>query len=221
MYYPLKTIIGIVPEAKWERIDFNRVEHVDRVDGCESNCLAQSSLSPQSGVEKTSRTLRTSRETKNEAISLHNAWMRAVAGRLKSDYRYSKDIVYNNFIWPEGLLSLRGDSEIRSLGEALEKSPNLQVSKTPSSESNNSATLRLCVKKIEAAAQAILDARAAHPGSTLADLYDPLAMPADLRKAHDTLDALVDKAYGLKPSCTDAERVAHLFKLYADKVKGS
>ena len=145
MYYPLKTIIGIVPEAKWERIDFNRVEHVDRVDGCESNCLAQSSLSPQSGVEKTSRTLRTSRETKNEAISLHNAWMRAVAGRLKRDYRYSKDIVYNNFIWPE--IGSGGVMECGSEGEEFEKSPNLQVSKTPSSESNNSATLRLCVKR--------------------------------------------------------------------------
>ena len=124
---------------------------------------------------------------------MHNAWMRAVAGRLKSDYRYSKDIVYNNFIWP-------------SFTEATEGKPSLC----------DSASLRL---KIEKAAQAVLDARAAHPGSTLADLYDPLAMPADLRKAHDALDALVDKAYGLKPSCSDAERVAHLFKLYADKVE--
>ena len=122
---------------------------------------------------------------------MHNAWMRAVAGRLKSDYRYSKDIVYNNFIWP-------------SFTETTEDKPSLCDS------------LRL---KIEKAAQAVLDARAAHPGSTLADLYDPLAMPADLRKAHDSLDALVDKAYGLKTSCSDAERVAHLFKLYADKVE--
>ena len=124
---------------------------------------------------------------------MHNAWMRAVAGRLKSDYRYSKDIVYNNFIWP-------------SFAEAAEGKPCLC----------DSASLRL---KIEKAAQAVLDARAAHPGSTLADLYDPLAMPADLRKAHDALDALVDKAYGLKPSCSDAERVAHLFNLYAERTK--
>ncbi len=73
--------------------------------------------------------------------------------------------------------------------------------------------------KIESATQAILDARAAHPNATLADLYDPLTMPPDLVKAHAHLDALVDKAYGLSPSCTDADRVAHLFKLYADKVK--
>ncbi len=68
-------------------------------------------------------------------------------------------------------------------------------------------------------AQMVLDARAAHPNATLADLYDPLTMSPDLVKAHAHLDALVDKAYGLSPSCTDADRVAHLFKLYADKVK--
>ena len=77
-----------------------------------------------------------------------------------------------------------------------------------------SAPLR---EKISEAAQAVLDARAAHPDATLADLYDPLTMPPDLVKAHTHLDALVDKAYGLSPSCTDSDRVAHLFKLYAEK----
>jgi len=67
---------------------------------------------------------------------MHMAWMRVVAGRLKSDYRYSKDIVYNNFVWPDELLSLRGDSEVRRSGEDSKKSPELQTSKTPSSESN-------------------------------------------------------------------------------------
>ena len=70
--------------------------------------------------------------------------------------------------------------------------------------------------RIASAAQAVLDARAAHPNATLADLYDPLTMPPDLVKAHAHLDALVDKAYGLSPSCTDLGRVAHLFKLYAE-----
>ena len=104
---------------------------------------------------------------------------RSVAGRLKSDYRYSKDIVYNNFVWPE----VKDEAAISN------------------------------------AAQAVLDARAAHPTATLADLYDPLMMPSDLVKAHAHLDALVDKAYGLSPSVTDAERVAHLFKLYAEMTK--
>ena len=71
--------------------------------------------------------------------------------------------------------------------------------------------------KIEAAAQEVLDVRANYPGQTLAALYDPLFMPLDLVKAHAHLDALVDKAYGLSPSCTDAVRVSLLFKLYAEK----
>ena len=112
---------------------------------------------------------------------MHMAWMRTVAGRLEMRYRYSKDIVYNNFVWPE----VKDEAAISN------------------------------------AAQAVLDARAAHPTATLADLYDPLTMPPDLVKAHAHLDALVDKAYGLSPSVTDAERVAHLFKLYAERGAGA
>ena len=111
---------------------------------------------------------------------IHMVWMRTVAGRLKSDYSYSKQIVYNNFVWPSPSDDLKA--------------------------------------KIESAAQAVLNARARYPDQTLAALYDPLTMPPDLVKAHAHLDALVDKAYGLSPSCTDADRVAHLFKLYAEKV---
>jgi hypothetical protein len=72
---------------------------------------------------------------------------------------------------------------------------------------------------LESAAQAVLDARAAHPGSTLADLYDPNAMPEDVRHAHKTLDKAVDTAYradgGQKTWANDAERVAFLFQRYA------
>ncbi len=67
---------------------------------------------------------------------------------------------------------------------------------------------------IEAAAQSVLDARAAHPGASLADLYDPLTMPPDLVRAHQKLDAAVDAAYGYKGATTDAARVAFLFALY-------
>ena len=69
-------------------------------------------------------------------------------------------------------------------------------------------------QKIEAAAQAVLDARAAHPNASLADLYDPLTMPPNLVKAHQALDAAVDAAYGRKNFKSDAERVAFLFELY-------
>lgn len=115
---------------------------------------------------------------------MHMAWMRAVCGRLESRYSYSKDIVYNNFVWP------RPSEELRT--------------------------------KISAAAQTILGVRKAYLDAdercSLAALYDATAMPPDLVKAHAHLNALVDKAYCLSPSCTDADRVAHLFKLYAERV---
>jgi hypothetical protein len=76
---------------------------------------------------------------------------------------------------------------------------------------NSSGTV---ASRIETLAQAILDARAAHSGATLADLYDPDTMPADLRKAHRALDLAVDKLYRSAPFASDHERVVHLFGLY-------
>jgi hypothetical protein len=71
-------------------------------------------------------------------------------------------------------------------------------------------------KKIEALAQAVLDARAMPKNTTssLADLYDPDTMPAELRKAHRDLDLAVDKLYRARPFQSDRERVEHLFPLY-------
>ncbi len=112
--------------------------------------------------------------------SVHMAWMRAVAGRLKSDYRYSKDVVYNSFICPD-----------------------LDDKKK---------------KKLTETAQAILDARAQHPTQTLADMYDVLLMPNDLRKAHEANDRAVLQAYNLKTSSTEEEIVSHLMTLYAEKI---
>ena len=71
-------------------------------------------------------------------------------------------------------------------------------------------------KKISKTAQAILDARKLYPDSSLADLYDPLTMPAELRKAHEANDKAVLQAYGLKPSASESEIVQHLFKLYEE-----
>ena len=109
--------------------------------------------------------------------AMHMAWVRYTCGRLKSDFRYSKDIVYNNFPWPD----------------------------QPGGTQH---------EKIEAAAQAVLDARAQFPSASLADLYDPLTMPPVLVKAHQMLDAEVDAAYGKKGFKNDAERVSFLFELY-------
>ena len=69
--------------------------------------------------------------------------------------------------------------------------------------------------KIEALAQAVLDARAEHqPMSSLADLYDPDTMPSNLRKAHNALDTAVDRLYRAAPFASDRDRVEHLFGRY-------
>ncbi|MEP0390753.1 MAG: DNA methyltransferase [Erythrobacter sp.] len=69
-------------------------------------------------------------------------------------------------------------------------------------------------KNVEALAQAVLDARATHPTSSLADLYDPDTMPADLRRAHNALDKAVDRLYRAAPFASDRDRVEHLFGRY-------
>ena len=105
------------------------------------------------------------------------AWVRAVAGRLEMRYRYSKDIVYNNFPWP---------------------------APTPEQE-----------RKIMQTAQAILDARALYPSASLADLYDDLTMPPELRTAHQQNDRAVMEAYGLSvKNTTESVCVAYLMELY-------
>lgn len=110
--------------------------------------------------------------------SVHMAWMRVVCGRLKSDYSYSINVVYNNFPWPEVSEEQR--------------------------------------ERIAQTAQAILDARALYPDSSLADLYDPVTMPPELRKAHRDNDQAVMAAYGFPTTMTEPEIVARLFALYRD-----
>ena len=113
--------------------------------------------------------------------NVHMSWMRAVCGRLKSDYRYSNTIVYNNFPWP---------------------------SPTPEQKA-----------KIEQTAQGILDARALYPDASLADLYDELTMPPELRRAHQLNDKAVMQAYGMPiKETTEESCVAWLMRLYQEKV---
>ena len=151
------------------------------------------------------------------------AWMRAVCGRLKSDYRYSKDIVYNNFPFvlphpPTPSASKRGG------GSATQELPS--ASKREASQAHPSPARRgaggevFCTQeqaaKIEQTAQAILEARAKYPDSSLADLYDETLMPADLRKAHRANDRAVMAAYGFNEKMSEADIVAALFKLYEE-----
>ncbi len=108
--------------------------------------------------------------------AMHMAWTRTVAGRLKSDYRYSP-AVYNNFPWPQ---------------DATDKQQ----------------------AAVTAAAEAVLATRDTFKGQTLADLYDPLAMPKALRDAHKDLDRAVDKCYRAAPFTSERQRVEYLFDLY-------
>ena len=81
-------------------------------------------------------------------------------------------------------------------------------------EAQRAALGDLYRRAVASAAQAVLAARAAHPGATLADLYDPDGMPTDLQDAHRVLNKAVDAAYGYRGSKDDAARVAFLFALY-------
>ena len=112
--------------------------------------------------------------------NIHNGWMRAVAGRLETRYRYSNTIVYNNFPWPEPTDAQRA--------------------------------------KIEETAQAILDARALYPDASLADLYDEVTMPPELRTAHVRNDQAVAVAYGLNKNSpefkSESACVAMLMRMY-------
>jgi len=114
--------------------------------------------------------------------SMHMSWVRAICGRLESRYRYSKDVVYNNYPWPET---------------------------TPEQR-----------KTIEELAQNVLDARAHHSTSSLADLYHPTTMPMDLRNAHELLDKAVDTCYRKEPFKSERERVEHLFGMYRALTEG-
>jgi hypothetical protein len=109
--------------------------------------------------------------------TMHMAWVKTVCGRLESRFRYSKDIVYNNFPWAENITDKQ-------------------------------------IKTIEQKAQNVLDIRALFPNNSLADLYDPLAMPPELVKAHNELDKVVDLAYRPQPFTSDANRMEFLFDLY-------
>ncbi|MDY4445001.1 DNA methyltransferase [Campylobacter sp.] len=108
--------------------------------------------------------------------SVHMEWMRAVAGRLETRYRYSKDIVYNNF-------------PFASLDEKDKET-------------------------LTATAQGILDARAEFSDCSLADLYNPLTMPANLRKAHERNDQAVLKIYAVNKTATPSDIVKELFTRY-------
>nr|WP_197083189.1 DNA methyltransferase [Afipia felis] len=108
---------------------------------------------------------------------MHNAWLKFIGGRMKSDPRYSIDIVYNTFPMP-----------------ILDDTVTSQIA--------------------DFARQVLAERSRWQPGSSLADLYDPLGMPPELKAAHRRLDAAVDKAYRRENFPTDRHRVEYLMALY-------
>ena len=113
--------------------------------------------------------------------NVHMAWIRAICGRIKSDYRYSINIVYNNFPWCKPTIKQK--------------------------------------QQIEKTAQMILDARNLYPNASLADLYDELTMPKELRKAHQENDKAVMQAYNFDwKKMNEVQCVSELMKMYQNIV---
>ncbi|MCD4793878.1 MAG: hypothetical protein K8R54_11625 [Bacteroidales bacterium] len=112
---------------------------------------------------------------------MHMTWVKYTCGRLKSDFRYSKNIVYNNYPFPK-----------KVTGKQKER--------------------------VEKAAQKVLDVRAEFPESSLADLYDPLAMPPKLVRAHQQLDKAVDICYRPQAFTNERARIEFLFDLYSQYI---
>jgi hypothetical protein len=159
--------------------------------------------------------------------SMHMAWVRQVCGRLKSDYRYSAGLVYNNFPWPQMDVSKPGGgmpcTDASCVREAAARTywtsyhEGSVEEEAKAEERHKAGLLKGDAKKVaavEAKAQEILDIREKYPSSTLADLYDPLTMPSDLLKAHADLDRAVDRCYRTAPFTSDRQRVEFLFTLY-------
>ena len=110
---------------------------------------------------------------------MHMSWIKYICGRIKSDYRYSNELVYNNYPFPKNV-----------------------------SEKQK--------KAVEEKAQNVLNIRSQFSDCSLADLYDPLSMPPNLKKAHQELDKAVDNCYGSKLFKNDKERIEFLFGLYEE-----
>ena len=102
----------------------------------------------------------------------HMVWMRMVAGRLRNDYRYSAEVVYNNFPFPPFW------------------------------------------RKVERTAAEILVARKNYPDASFADLYDPLTMPKDLRKAHEENDCAVMEAYDFPKNMSEEKMQVAFLQMY-------
>lgn len=107
---------------------------------------------------------------------MHMVWVKAVAGRLGQGFRYSNELCWNTFPFPN--------------------ITNLQK------------------RKLELSVNEVLAVREKYSEKTMSELYDPDKMPADLLKAHESLDLVVESCYRKRPFETDEQRIKYLFKMY-------
>ncbi|MGI8966645.1 MAG: type IIL restriction-modification enzyme MmeI, partial [Limisphaerales bacterium] len=136
--------------------------------------------------------------------AMHMAWMRQVCGRLESRYRYSNKLVYNNFPWPQNVsekqraaVEEKAQAVLDARAEFMNVGDDVRSLTSPSPKKNQSLVTSTPTKQC-----------------TLADLYDPVAMPPRLHKAHEQLDRAVDLCYRKEPFTSDRQRVEYLFQLY-------
>ena len=153
---------------------------------------------------------------------MHNAWVRTVAGRMKSDPQYSNNIVYNNFPWPAPTPEQRARVEEKAqavlaareqfMGTAPASGAvaDALVGNTEGTSTSPRARKQSARARTATAGAAVLP----ETNCTLADLYDPNTMPRDLLRAHTELDRAVERCYRPEPFHSDRERVEHLFRLY-------
>jgi N-6 DNA Methylase len=122
--------------------------------------------------------------------TMHNAWTRAVCGRLESRYNYSNTIVYNNYPWPQNV-STAHKQAIETAGQKL-----------------------LAARAVYESRKDLNDGKGGVCSYSLAWAYNPETMPKNIQAAHDAIDAAVDEAYGYEQANEDAARVAFLFDMY-------
>ena len=135
-------------------------------------------------------------------------------------------MVYNTFPWPQFKnagypeisagkpLCVRETHAAFLMGSMADYDQEVRPRKKAAKPAGDKSAANPQKARVEVAAQAVLDARAKHTLSTLADLYDPLTMPADLVKAHADLDRAVDQCYQKQPFTSDRQRIEFLFALY-------
>jgi len=133
---------------------------------------------------------------------MHMSWVKHVCGRIKSDFRYSKDIVYNNFPWPEN----PSEKQVKTVEEAAQKV--LDVREKFMHPAGND------IQATNPGNSPAHQFTSSPPNASLADLYDPLTMPPELVKAHQELDKAVDLCYRPQPFINETKRIEFLFELY-------